>query len=52
MTSACTVVLMTIGLRNVISTHITLAHLLHPSLVHLHLPLLSPVLRQQPKVLL
>ncbi|PKX98566.1 uncharacterized protein P174DRAFT_436988 [Aspergillus novofumigatus IBT 16806] len=52
MTSACTVVLMTIRLRNAISTHVALAHLLHPSLVHLHLPLLSPILRQQPKVLL
>jgi hypothetical protein len=36
---------MIIGLKNVISAYVALAYLLHPSLVHLHLPLLSPVLR-------
>jgi hypothetical protein len=45
MTSAYTMALMIIRLKNVISAYITLAHLLHPSLVHLHLPLLSPILR-------
>jgi hypothetical protein len=39
------VALMIIRLKNVISTHVTLAYLLYTSLVHLYLPLLSPVLR-------